>query len=86
MPAALTFKTQITGFPKFFTLAKASASSRCGPSSVIKNKIKSAYFAASKAIFSSSSPPSLAAAIPGTSTTLSPVSFHTYSRTSRVVR
>ena len=79
---AFTFIIHIIGLPRLTILAKHSASIACGASSVIKNKIKSADFAASKAISSSSCPSK--APIPGTSV-ISRL-FHLYFLTSLVVR
>ena len=53
---ALILTRQITGFPNLKILFKHSASLACGASSVIKNKIRSLFFAASKATSSSSCP------------------------------
>ena len=77
----LTFIITITGFPSSTTCLKQSASIACGASSVRRNKIRSAVFAASKASRVSSSPSK--APIPGTSVTESP--FHSYLLMSLVV-
>ena len=80
--AALTLQMPSTGTPRVRSPARCSASASWGASSVIRNSIRSAFRAASKAVFSSSSPPK--AATPGTSIIFIPC--HSYSRTSRVVR
>ena len=78
---ALTFIMHITGLPRSIILPKHSASAACGASSVIRNRMRSAFLAASKAICSSSSPSK--APMPGTSVISSP--FQLYCRTSLVV-
>ena len=78
----LTFIMIITGLPRSLTCLKQSASTACGASSVKRNTMRSAVFAASKASLVSSSPSK--APIPGTSVTASP--FHSYLLISLVVR
>ena len=78
----LTFMMIITGLPRSLTCLKQSASTACGASSVRRNTMRSAVFAASKASLVSSSPSK--APIPGTSVTARP--FHSYLLISLVVR